>query len=328
MPSLSAGHSSSEADSIITALYRACLSRDPEPGALDMWRPRLIDEGLQAVLGHFLRSAEFGLGIGRFVNLFPYDQAPAQKIDTEIGAEELDRLWRRVANTWTKLGNEDAYYSVLTDPQWSHLSEQKRIEAFYATGEGDLKRLEAWLARNSLSMNPNGTAVEYGCGVGRFTEWLAQRFRSVVAIDVSESHLNLARKRGKNKRIAERVRYVGVAAPADLTAVAGADLFYSVIVLQHNPPPIIATILDAAFAGLNSGGVAFFQVPTRGGEGYAFDSRAYLQADGDGWMEMHAIDQSAVFRLAERRGVRPVEVSPDYCAGTFGVSTSFLMVKE
>lgn len=328
MQSSSGGDGSSGADSVITALYRACLLRDPEAGAIENWRPRVTDEGLESVLSQFLRSAEFGLRIGSFVNLFPFDQAPAQQIEMEIDAPALERLWRRVARTWTALGNEDAYFSVLTDPQWSHLAQASRIEAFYATGEGDLTRLEAWLARNRLAIDPDGVAVEYGCGVGRFTEWLAPRCRSVVAIDVSESHLDLARKRGEAKRIEGQVRYVGVASPADLTALAGADLFYSVIVLQHNPPPIIATILDAAFAGLNRGGVAYFQVPTRGAEGYAFDVQTYLQADGDGWMEMHAIEQSAVFKIAERRGVRPVEVSPDHCAGRFGVSTTFLMKKD
>ena len=123
------------------------------------------------------------------------------------------------------------------------------------------------------------------------------------------------------------MKYLRISKPGDLSALHGASLFYSVIVLQHNPPPIIAEILAAAFAGLNEGGIAFFQVPTRGRDGYSFRTKDYIENDGDGWMEMHAIDQDAVFRLAARHGVRPVEVSPDYCSGGFGISTTFLMQK-
>ncbi len=317
-----------EPDQTLTALYRACLMREPEPGALDYWRSTLADQGLEAVLTQFLRSTEFGYKLGEFVNLYPYDQAQPQRIDTQIDAQDMARLWERVSKTWTRLGSEDAFFSVLTNDRWRGLAQDERIDAFYATGEGDLRRLDAWLARNRQSVDPNGLCVEYGCGVGRFTEWLAPRFRNVLALDVSEPHLALARKRAGAKGLGGQVKYARVASPADLAGLAGADLFYSVIVLQHNPPPIIATILDAAFAGLNRGGLAFFQVPTRGGDGYAFDAQAYLQSGGDGWMEMHAVDQKQIFTWAQRRGVRPLEVSPDHCAGGIGVSTTFLMQKE
>ena len=40
------------------------------------------------------------------------------------------------------------------------------------------------------------------------------------------------------------------------------DLVYSLIVLQHNPPPVIRLIVRAFLKALNPGGVAYFQVPT------------------------------------------------------------------
>src|SRR5271169_236009 len=49
---------------------------------------------------------------------------------------------------------------------------------------------------------------------------------------------------------------------SSLARLTNVDLFFSIIVLQHNPPPVILGILDAAFAGLRPGGLAFFQVPT------------------------------------------------------------------
>ena len=315
-------------DGLIQIFYRTLLLREPEEGGIDNWRPIMEAEGVEFVLRAFLKSSEFISKLDQFADLLPFDQAPRQIIETEIDAEAMTRLWERVAKTWTKLGQEDPYYSVLTDPQWHGVSAHDRLESFYATGAGDLGRLAAWLQRNGLSMDDHKICLEYGCGVGRFTEHLAQKFRHVVAIDVSPAHLDLAKKRGEARKISSRVEYARVGSSTDLSRLKHVDFFYSVIVLQHNPPPIIASILEAAFEGLNRNGIAFFQVPTRRPDGYSFRVADYLRSDGDGHMEMHAIDQAAVFRLAQRYGVRPVEVQPDRCADRAGLSTTFLMQKD
>ena len=63
------------------------------------------------------------------------------------------------------------------------------------------------------------------------------------------------------------------------------DLVYSIMVLQHNPPPVIRLIVREFLRALNPGGVAYFQVPTYMA-GYGFDAEAYLaeedDAQGDG----------------------------------------------
>ena len=48
----------------------------------------------------------------------------------------------------------------------------------------------------------------------------------------------------------------------DIEGLPKADVIYSVIVLQHNPPPIMAIIVRQFMKGLNPGGVAYFQLPT------------------------------------------------------------------
>ena len=108
----------------------------------------------------------------------------------------------------------------------------------------------------------------------------------------------------------------------------GADLFHSVIVLQHNPPPIIADILQHALNGLNGGGAAFFQVPTYG-LNYGWNYDRFIAPDlPAGEMEMHVVPQSVVFGLAARAGCVPVEVQPDGCAGMpYWVSNTFLFAK-
>jgi hypothetical protein len=88
------------------------------------------------------------------------------------------------------------------------------------------------------------------------------------------------------------------------------DLWFSRIVLQHNPPPVIAWLLRTAFDHLAPGGVAIFQVPTHC-VGYRFDLRSYLAREGDPAMEMHVLPQPAVFALAAEAGLRVLEVRED-----------------
>jgi SAM-dependent methyltransferase len=42
--------------------------------------------------------------------------------------------------------------------------------------------------------NPDHTAIDFGCGVGRAFEYLSPSFRSVLALDISDSLLEIARK--------------------------------------------------------------------------------------------------------------------------------------
>jgi hypothetical protein len=106
-------------------------------------------------------------------------------------------------------------------------------------------------------------------------------------------------------------------------------LFFSIIVLQHNPPPVILGILDAAFAGLRPGGLAFFQVPTYS-SGYSFDFEQFLEKEGRAKsMEMHFVPQANILRLARARGMQLLEIKQDHLVGNYQcwVSNTFLMQK-
>ena len=116
---------------------------------------------------------------------------------------------------------------------------------------------------------------------------------------------------------------------ADLAKLADVDLFYSIIVLQHNPPPVMMEILDRAFASLRPDGVAFFQIQTYS-MNYTFSAQDYLKAIGESkGMEMHFLPHREIFDLARQHDVFPVEVQPDWCGipGQYN-STAFLFRKQ
>jgi SAM-dependent methyltransferase len=317
-------------EELVTAAYRALLRREPDPGGLEAYSNAIRSgKDITWLLRSLVGSEEFVLN--ESIDKFPLDSAPPMNVQTSATNAQEDRaLWDHVASVWSNFGSTDPYWSVLVDDQWraKNMTEQEAIEAFYATGEADLLRLEAWLRRNFLELNPDTKCAEYGCGVGRVTEWFARRFQRVLAFDISEPHLEVARKRLSRKGI-HNVDYVLVRGKSDLRMLADVDLFYSVIVLQHNPPPIMTDILEEAFAGLKKGGYCFFQVPTYS-TNYSFSIDSYwTNVAANKEMEMHFLPQRSVLELARRLDVFPVEVEPDGCIGNQSrwISNTFLMMK-
>jgi hypothetical protein len=89
------------------------------------------------------------------------------------------------------------------------------------------------------------------------------------------------------------------------------DLWFSRIVLQHNPPPVIAMILRRALAWLAPGGLAVFQVPTYG-VGYSFRANEYLRNIGQkSEIEMHILPQQAVLEVVQQAGCVLLELRED-----------------
>jgi hypothetical protein len=100
------------------------------------------------------------------------------------------------------------------------------------------------------------------------------------------------------------------------------------IVLQHNPPPIMAMVLRRAFACLRSGGLAVFQVPTYAPR-YRFQTGSYLRSGvPTSGIEMHFFPQSKLFELVATSGCRMVEVVEDAFVGDpKWLSNTFVVAK-
>jgi SAM-dependent methyltransferase len=316
-------------EELVTVAYQAVLRREPDPGGLKTYSDAIRNgRDLLWLLQSLVRSEEFVLS--KSTNNFPLDTAPPMNVQTSVTTQERRALWDHIASVWSNFGTTDPYWSVLTHDQWraKNMTEEETIKAFYATGEADLLRLEAWLRRNSLELNRDTVCAEYGCGVGRLTQWFAARFRRVLAFDISEPHLKAARERLSRQGI-NNVDFVLVRGKSDLRVMADVDLFYSMIVLQHNPPPIMIDILAGAFAGLKEGGCCFFQIPTYSAN-YAFSIESYwAEAAARNEMEMHCFPQRNVLELGRQYEVFPVEIQPDGAIGDHGrwISNTFLMRK-
>lgn len=292
----------------VKAAYRLILGRAPESG--DVLRHHAeqyqsIDELREA----FLTSPEF--------QNVPWRSAPAAPsdwresiVETEASPAEMTEMIRRVEATWQHLGQSEPHWSVLVNDRFRAERIGENEDLFYETGRIYLQRLQRAAERCGISFDDYRDCFELGCGVGRLTIWLSEQFEKVVAADISAAHLQVAEatlhRFGRNN-----VRLAQIASLGDLDRLPEFDLFTSMIVLQHNPPPIISLLLERMLRKLRPGGAAYFQVPTAILD-YRFVVGEYLgQPNPTGRMEMHALPQRVLFDIIERSGCRLLEIRED-----------------
>ncbi len=256
-----------------------------------------------------------------------YVLAPALDIDVTIPEEKFQRLLAHVQAVWERIGNERPHWSVLTFPEYLPERIEENRSQFYASGADFVERLEAALQRAAKTRS-GGRCLELGCGVGRVTAHLASRFDHIVGIDVSATHLALAREHLDERKIGN-VSLQRFSKLAELEGLAGMDVFYSTLVLQHNPPPVMHALLDRILSKLNPGGFAFFQVPVYG-DAYSFRIDDYMEGLGDvgrHGIEMHVLPQRYVLALLEKHRMRLLDLIDDGYAGHRYLSHQFLAQK-
>jgi SAM-dependent methyltransferase len=166
---------------------------------------------------------------------------------------------------------------VLTSEQFKSSRIKDTRSEFYNSGLDNVATLFKTLERNGIDHTSLKTCLEYGCGLGRVTCWLAKRFERVIGYDISRAHLRLAKQYLDEIGI-QNVSLQHISKPQEIRNLPKVDVVYSIIVLQHNPPPIIHVLIQELIRALNSVGIAFFQVPTYR-LGYRFSLQEYMASD-------------------------------------------------
>jgi SAM-dependent methyltransferase len=128
---------------------------------------------------------------------------------------------------------------------------------FWASGEPDL----AGLILNDLLLDPNGAALEIGCGVGRLLRPLAARAQRVIGIDIAT---NMVTEGQRSLADLPNVEFHLTRGKFNAIADASLDLVYSFAVFQHIPSKcVIKTYIAEAARTLQGGGVLKIQVDGR-----------------------------------------------------------------
>ena len=145
---------------------------------------------------------------------------------------------------------------------WDAAAASDRVEHYVGDPATAASELESLFSR--LGEDPRGgTCVEVGCGFGRMTAPLAERFDRVVAVDVSSRMLDLAQA----AVAASNVEFVHVSGSSLEPLDAGlADVLVCYLVLQHLPSNKLISAYLREFARLLAPqGRAFVQLPVLGG---------------------------------------------------------------
>jgi len=164
--------------------------------------------------------------------------------------DELQRNWEIYAQT-------DPMWAILMDPEQRGSWDQAE---FFATGKQEVSTVLDHLTEIGVDLR-TGCALDFGCGMGRLSQALADSFGEVTGVDISPTMIEHARRLNRH---GERVRYV-VCDSGDLARLGDVnfDFIYTSIVLQHMEPRLARGYL-AEFARLLAPcGVLVFQIPDR-----------------------------------------------------------------
>jgi SAM-dependent methyltransferase len=302
--------------------YRLILGRHPES-------EEVVDDhldrypNLMALRTAFLRSDEFSRSVRRLPSSMIPEvakgyYAAAERIDYRVSPEVAEQLAQRIRTQWTKLGEADPYWSVLTDDKYrSRAIDDAAIDEFRASGEQNARLIDLTAARTGLTP-PTGTCLELGCGVGRITRFLAQRFERVIAVDISPGNLALCERYLADEGVTN-VETRLVRGLDDFADLPEHDFLYSMIVLQHNSPPVQYRILEALLPRLRAGGQCLFQT-VADLPGYTFDVDAYLASEPPE-MEVHCLPMAAVAAVMRDAGVALDLARMDPWVGSYGSYT-------
>ena len=308
---------------VVSWAYRLFLDREPENEIVVEEKATTCRSTLE-LRRVFMRSEEFKSKNAVFATLSGHESPIT--VDFSVSDVELQKIFSHVQKSWTSLGLDDPYYSVLTRGKfWKKLMSKKRVEEFYESGKQEVDRFFKTLDRNSIDPKTFQKCLDFGCGAGRISRWLSEEFETIYAYDVSSHYLEMAQKYLENKEISN-IHYCQVTDVDDLENFPKVDFIYSVIVLQHNPPPIIHRVILEFMRALNPGGIAFFQLPTYK-EGYRFVLEEYLEnGSSQEEMEMHVLPQNAVFDIVREENGKILEVVEDFST-SWGLSNTFVVQK-
>jgi 2-polyprenyl-3-methyl-5-hydroxy-6-metoxy-1,4-benzoquinol methylase len=161
----------------------------------------------------------------------------------------------RLQGTWDALGRVDPMWAILSDPRkvggrWS-------LREFFETGAREIDEVFSYLSNLGIAVHP-GSALDFGCGIGRLTQPLADRFREVHGVDIAPSMIEAADAHNAHP---DRCRYL-VNARGDLRVFGDRafDFIYTNVVLQHMRTSLAEEYIREFVRILKPDGILVFQM--------------------------------------------------------------------
>lgn len=165
--------------------------------------------------------------------------------------------FKELVDYWGDVGRDDPLWGVLTD---SEKKENRWNEAeFYGSGQTEIETLLQGLDRLAVKVVFQ-RALDFGCGAGRLSLGLSERFQRVDGVDISEGMLVRAKARGAASPHCHF--HLNQTTSLELFASGSFDLVVSIITLQHMKPALSQRYLAEFSRVLKPGGALVFQIPS------------------------------------------------------------------
>jgi len=233
----------------------------------------------------------------------------------------------KLKKNWDEFGATDPMWAILTES--NKKGNQWKLEDFFKAGDYEIDGVMEYVQSLNIQLN-KGTALDFGCGVGRLTQALAKYFDKVYGVDIADSMINLANTYNKH---GDKCSFV--LNEVDNLSIFDSnkfDFIYTNIVLQHMKPQYALKYIQEFIRLLNKDGVLIFQIPSERKRSDKFprkivrklipssilDKLFYVRLDVQAWfskssprMEMYAIQQEEIIKFLRDNGVRVMDVKDD-----------------
>lgn len=296
-------------ETALRALYRGAFGKEASDSFI---RNQFIamESGVSfdEVIERFFRTGTYQAHIARRAQ---QESRAIYRLDLTEDPETLSQLYEKTATYWRNEGSkaEEIYYSVVSSTSNRKLLSSDERRVFFNSGEHFIRLCEGICTEFLKRPISQATALDFGCGVGRLSVHAAKRFKNVVSVDFSRNHLNeLSRNIDEFfPDLKLRVKTYEISGLADMENLPKTDFVYSLIVLQHNTPPVMARLLQRLLVSLKRKGVAAIQVPLYIPY-YVFSSTNYLADPKAGSaMEMHILPKENMRDIAKSAGCTMVD---------------------
>jgi 2-polyprenyl-3-methyl-5-hydroxy-6-metoxy-1,4-benzoquinol methylase len=236
----------------------------------------------------------------------------------------------QASKNWAELGEADPMWAILTDDQKRGRKWQR--EEFFATGRQEIEASLKSVVDAGVTLNP-GLALDFGCGLGRLTQALANHFQKVDGVDVSTSMVRQAREYNTHGSAVEY--HVNCKTDLSLFPKERFDFVYSNIVLQHIPPSHQLSYIAGFMDVLKVGGFAYFQTVHSHGwralcPDWMIEQYRNLKSRGKAYIPMYGVNPGAVEKTVKENGgelVRKELINYDGWESRYLVD-KFLVVKR
>lgn len=159
---------------------------------------------------------------------------------------------------WNKFGLEDPMWAILT--QENKKGGKWDVGAFFETGKKEIKQLFNLLEKLNVTLPP-GKAIDFGCGIGRLTQAMAEYMDEVVGIDIAPSMIDQANI--LNNHVGKVTYHLNEQNALSNFPSESFSLIYSNITLQHMRPRYARVYIQEFVRLLKKDGVMVFQMPAK-----------------------------------------------------------------